>query len=157
VNDLFSELKRRNVVRVGAAYAVVGWLIIEVVDTLAPRMAMPEWVPGFASILILIGFPIALLFAWAFEITPGGLKKTTDVERVRGRAGHARDRGAGEIPVGGLYRQSVFRRVAAWRECLLRLARGSLSPHRKKKTRRGYPHRVSCGGTCDPPANRHLA
>ena len=76
----FDELKRRNVFRVGAAYAVVGWLTIEVVDTLAPRMAMPDWVPGFFIMLVLIGFPIALLFSWAFEMTPEGLKKTVEVE-----------------------------------------------------------------------------
>jgi TolB-like protein len=76
----FDELKRRNVFRVGAAYAVVGWLAIEVVDTLAPRMAMPEWVPGFVILLVIIGFPIALLFSWAFEMTPEGLKKTADVD-----------------------------------------------------------------------------
>lgn len=76
----FDELKRRNVFRVGAAYAVVGWLTIEVVDTLAPRMAMPEWVPGFFIMLVLIGLPIALLFSWAFEMTPEGLKKTADVD-----------------------------------------------------------------------------
>jgi TolB-like protein len=78
----FDELKRRNVFRVGAAYAVVGWLVIEVVDTLAPRMAMPDWVPGFFIILVLIGFPIALLFSWAFEMTPEGLKKTREVDAV---------------------------------------------------------------------------
>jgi len=76
----FDELKRRNVFRVGAAYAVVGWLTIEVVDTIAPRMAMPDWVPGFFIILVLIGFPIALLFSWAFEMTPEGLKKTAKVD-----------------------------------------------------------------------------
>lgn len=76
----FDELKRRNVFRVAAAYAVVGWLAIEVVDTLAPRMAMPEWVPGFVILLVLIGFPIALLFSWAFELTPEGIKKTADVD-----------------------------------------------------------------------------
>ncbi len=76
----FDELKRRNVFRVAAAYAVVGWLAIEVVDTLAPRMAMPEWVPGFVIILVLVGFPIALLFSWAFEMTPEGLRKTEEVD-----------------------------------------------------------------------------
>ena len=47
MNRYFDELKRRNVFRVGAAYAVVGWLTIEVIDTIAPRLAMPDWVPGF--------------------------------------------------------------------------------------------------------------
>ncbi|NNF39540.1 MAG: hypothetical protein HKN71_12790, partial [Gemmatimonadetes bacterium] len=63
------ELKRRNVFKVSGAYAVLGWLIIEVVDTLAPRMALPDWVPGFVIILVLAGFPIAAVFAWAFELT----------------------------------------------------------------------------------------
>jgi TolB-like protein len=80
MSSYFDELKRRNVFRVGAAYAVVGWLTIEVVDTIAPRMAMPEWVPGFFIILVLIGFPIALLFSWAFELTPEGIKKTAEVD-----------------------------------------------------------------------------
>lgn len=80
MSKYFDELKRRNVFRVGAAYAVVGWLTIEVVDTLAPRMAMPEWVPGFFIMLVIIGFPIVLLFSWAFEMTPEGLKKTAEVE-----------------------------------------------------------------------------
>ena len=80
MSSYFDELKRRNVFRVAAAYAVVGWLAIEVIDTLAPRMGMPEWVPGFVILLVLIGFPIALLFSWAFEMTPEGIKKTADVE-----------------------------------------------------------------------------
>jgi hypothetical protein len=80
VTNYFDELKRRNVLRVGAAYAVVGWFIIEVVDTLAPRMAMPEWVPGFFIIAVLIGFPIVLLLSWAFEMTPEGLKRTVEVD-----------------------------------------------------------------------------
>lgn len=80
MNRYFDELKRRNVFRVGAAYAVVGWLTIEVIDTIAPRLAMPDWVPGFIIILVLIGLPIVLVFAWAFEMTPEGIKKTADVD-----------------------------------------------------------------------------
>jgi len=80
VGNLFDELKRRSVFRVGAAYLVVGWLIIEVVDTLAPRMAMPEWVPGFVIILVLVGFPLAIILSWAFELTPDGVKKTVEVD-----------------------------------------------------------------------------
>jgi TolB-like protein/tetratricopeptide (TPR) repeat protein len=80
VRNLFEELKRRNVVRVGAAYAVVAWLALQVVDTIAPLMAMPEWVPGFVLILVGVGFPIAVVFAWAYEITPEGLKKTEEVD-----------------------------------------------------------------------------
>ncbi|HSM05580.1 MAG TPA: tetratricopeptide repeat protein [Longimicrobiales bacterium] len=78
--SLLSELKRRNVFRVAVAYAVVAWVVIQVVDILAPRMALPEWVPGFVILMLVIGFPIALVFAWAYEITPEGLKKTKEVD-----------------------------------------------------------------------------
>lgn len=78
--NLFNELKRRNVFRVGIAYLVVGWLMIEVVDTIAPRMAMPEWVPGLVIIMVLVGLPITLFLAWAFELTPEGVKKSQDVD-----------------------------------------------------------------------------
>ena len=80
MGDLFNELKRRNVVRVGIAYAVVGWLIIEVIDTIAPRLGMPDWVPTFFIVLVLVGLPIALFFSWAYELTPEGVKKTHEVD-----------------------------------------------------------------------------
>ena len=105
--NLFNELKRRNVFRVGAAYAVVGWLTIEVVDTLAPRMAMPEWVPGLVIILMLIGLPIALLFAWAFELTPEGVQKSKDVDvEVSVTAGT--DRKLDRMIIAGLALGMVF-------------------------------------------------
>ena len=81
MGHLFEELKRRNVVRVGIAYVVVGWLIIEVIDTIAPRLGMPEWVPTFFIIAVLVGLPIALLFSWAYEVTPEGVMKTEEVDR----------------------------------------------------------------------------
>ena len=77
----FEELKRRNVVRVGIAYAVVGGLIIEVIDTIAPRLGMPDWVPTFVIIAVLIGLPIALVFSWAYQLTPEGVKKCEDVDQ----------------------------------------------------------------------------
>ncbi len=80
MSELLEELKRRNVVRVGAAYAVVTWLVLQVVDTIAPLMGMPEWVPGFVLLMLGVGFPLALLFSWAYEITPEGLKKTEEVD-----------------------------------------------------------------------------
>lgn len=80
MDDLFTELKRRNVFKVAVAYLVVSWLAVQVAETLTPRMAMPDWVPGLIIILLIVGFPIALLFAWAFELTPEGIKKSKDVE-----------------------------------------------------------------------------
>ena len=68
------ELKRRSVFRVGVAYVVVAWLVLQVVDVLAPIFSLPDWVGRFVVLLIAIGFPFALVVAWAFEVTPEGVK-----------------------------------------------------------------------------------
>jgi TolB-like protein/Tfp pilus assembly protein PilF len=78
--SLLAELKRRNVFRVGAAYLVVGWLLIEVADTVFPRLGLPEWTVTFVIALLLLGLPVALFLAWAFELTPEGVKRTEEVE-----------------------------------------------------------------------------
>jgi len=80
--SVWGELKRRNVVRVAIAYAVVAWLSIEVSATTFPMLKLPEWAPTFVTVLLIIGFPVALLFAWAYELTPEGLKKEKDVDRA---------------------------------------------------------------------------
>ena len=79
---VWGELKRRNVVRVAVAYAVVSWLILQLTDVLMPLLALPEWVDRLVFLLLVIGFPVALIFAWAFELTPEGLKKEKDVDRT---------------------------------------------------------------------------
>src|SRR4029077_6701887 len=76
----FAELKRRNVYKVAVAYAVVGWLLIQVSSTVLPTFHAPEWVEQTLVVLVAIGFPIALVIAWAFELTPEGLKRTEDVD-----------------------------------------------------------------------------
>jgi TolB-like protein len=76
---LIGELKRRNVFRVGAAYLVVGWLLIEVADTVFPRLGLPDWTVTFVIAMLLLGLPVALFLAWAFELTPEGVKRTEDV------------------------------------------------------------------------------
>ncbi|MDH3942342.1 MAG: hypothetical protein OET46_15205, partial [Xanthomonadales bacterium] len=78
---LLAELKRRNVFRVGAAYIVVCWLLLQVVDVIAPILELPDWVAKAVLLLIAIGFIPALLFAWAFELTPQGVKRERDVDR----------------------------------------------------------------------------
>src|SRR5438132_3301451 len=75
-----AELKRRNVYKVAVAYAVVGWLVIQVNSTVLPTFHAPEWVVQTLVVLVAIGFPIALAIAWAFELTPEGLKRTEDVD-----------------------------------------------------------------------------
>jgi len=72
--SLFAELQRRSVFKVAAAYLVVGWLVIQVAATLAPQMGLPEWAPRFVSLIVMLGFPVALVLAWVFDVTPEGLK-----------------------------------------------------------------------------------
>ena len=79
--SFFNELKRRNVFKVAAAYIIVGWLLLQVSDTLVPALHLPEWFHSGVAFLLIIGFPLALIFAWAFEMTPDGLKKEKDVDR----------------------------------------------------------------------------
>ena len=80
MGKLFSELKRRNVVRVGIAYLVISWVLIEVSDTIAPMMSLPEWAPSLVLYVLILGLPVALFISWAFEMTPQGLKKTAEVD-----------------------------------------------------------------------------
>jgi adenylate cyclase len=79
--SLWNELKRRNVIRVAAAYAIVGWIVIEIASVAAPALRLPEWTTSFVIFLILVGLPLAIIFAWAFELTPDGLKREANVER----------------------------------------------------------------------------
>lgn len=79
--SLFTELKRRNVFRVAAAYIIVGWLLLQVSDTLVPALQLPEIFNSAVAFILIIGFPIALILAWAYEITPEGVKKEIDVDR----------------------------------------------------------------------------
>jgi TolB-like protein len=74
--NFFAELKRRNVYKVAVAYAVVGWLIAQIATQIFPFLEIPNWVVRLVIVLIAIGFPIALVIAWAFEATPEGIKRT---------------------------------------------------------------------------------
>lgn len=76
MNSFFTELKRRNVYKIAAAYAVVGWLLIQIATQTFPFFEIPNWTIRLVILLIVIGFPIALMMAWAFELTPEGLKRT---------------------------------------------------------------------------------
>lgn len=80
VSSILQELKRRNVFRVGVAYVVVAWLIIQFIETVSDPLSLPEWTEAFFIVVLTTGLPLVLLFAWAFEITPDGLKKTKDVK-----------------------------------------------------------------------------
>lgn len=75
MNNFFSELSRRNVFRVAAAYAIVGWIILQAASIMAPAMGLPGWAVSLVLYVLFIGFPIAVLLTWAFEMTPEGVKK----------------------------------------------------------------------------------
>ena len=78
--SFFAELKRRNVYKVAVAYAVVGWLLIQVTTQVFPIFEIPNWALRLIVLAIIIGFPIALVIAWAFELTPEGIKRTEDAD-----------------------------------------------------------------------------
>ena len=78
---LFEELKRRNVFKVGTAYVVLAWLLAQITDVFLEPFGAPDWVIKSILLVLLAGFPLALFFAWAFEMTPEGIKKEKDVDR----------------------------------------------------------------------------
>ena len=78
--NFFAELKRRNVYKVAVAYAVVGWLLVQVATQVFPFFEIPNWAVRLVVLIIVIGFPIALVIAWAFELTPEGIKRTENVD-----------------------------------------------------------------------------
>ncbi len=73
--SVWAELKRRNVVRVAIAYVIVSWLILQLSDVLISMLGLAESVGKLIFLILLVGFPLALFFAWAFELTPEGVKK----------------------------------------------------------------------------------
>ena len=77
----FAELRRRNVFRVGIAYAVTSWLLLQLTEVLYELLELPAWAPRIVILLLVIGFVPALLFAWAFEMTPEGLKREREIDR----------------------------------------------------------------------------
>ncbi|MFL6518947.1 MAG: tetratricopeptide repeat protein [Chthoniobacterales bacterium] len=79
--SFFAELKRRNVYKVAVAYAIVGWLLIQIATQVFPFLEIPNWVVRLVIAVVAIGFPIALIIAWAFELTPAGIKRTEEADR----------------------------------------------------------------------------
>ncbi|HEY5623669.1 MAG TPA: tetratricopeptide repeat protein [Gammaproteobacteria bacterium] len=77
--SVWAELKRRNVVKVAAAYAIVAWILIEVASVMAPALNLPDWSTSFVAFLMILGLPVALVLSWAFELTPDGMAPTKSV------------------------------------------------------------------------------
>ena len=90
IDNFFAELKRRNVYKVAVAYAVVARLLIQIATQVFPFFEIPNWAVRLVVLAMIAGFPIALIIAWAFELTPEGIKRTEDVDETvkssRGRA-----------------------------------------------------------------------
>jgi TolB-like protein/tetratricopeptide (TPR) repeat protein len=94
--NFFAELKRRNVFRVGIAYLIGSWLLAQIAELLLDTFNAPEWTMQFIFVVLLIGFPIAIFFAWAFELTPDGVKRESEVDRsqsIRQKTGQKLNRG----------------------------------------------------------------
>ena len=83
IDNFFAELKRRNVYKVAVAYAVVAWLLIQAASIFLPAFDAPPWVMKIFIIVIIFGFPVALTFSWAFEITPEGIKLESEIEPTK--------------------------------------------------------------------------
>ena len=81
--SFFTELQRRNVFRVGIAYAVAAWVLLQVVDLVLENIAAPDWVMKVFMLSVAVGFPVAVIIAWAFEMTPEGIKRESQVDRTQ--------------------------------------------------------------------------
>jgi len=88
MNDFFGELKRRNVYKVAVAYIVAGWALSQGIAQVLPVFDVPNWIIRLFVVLIITGFPIALVFAWAYEITPEGVKRAEDVDVTKPHTVH---------------------------------------------------------------------
>ncbi len=90
MTSFFGELKRRNVVKVAVAYTIVGWLLVQVADTFFPALQLPEWTVTLVAALVILGFPLALILSWAYDLTPRGVERTESLsasDRITNGAG----------------------------------------------------------------------
>jgi len=108
IGNFFSELKRRNVYKVAVAYAVVGWVIAQIATQIFPFLEIPNWVVRLVIVLIAIGFPIALVIAWAFEATPQGIKRTETADAMPAAAGKKKRVWIYVVVIGSLLSIGLF-------------------------------------------------
>src|SRR5215469_3151313 len=83
LRNFFAELKRRNVYKVAVAYLVASWLLIQIATQVFPFFEIPNWAVRLVVLILILGFPAALIFSWAFEITPEGIKRESEIESDR--------------------------------------------------------------------------
>ena len=106
--SFFAELKRRNVYKVAVTYAVVGWVIAQIATQIFPFLEIPNWVVRLVIVLIAIGFPIALVIAWAFEATPEGIKRTEVADAIPSINGQKKHAWIYVVMIGALVSIAVF-------------------------------------------------
>src|SRR6266536_4447540 len=107
--NFFSELKRRNVYKVAVAYAIVGWLLVQVATQVFPFLEIPNWVVRLVIALVVIGFPVALVIAWAFEATPEGIKRTEVADAMpMVTSGHKKHAWIYVVVVGAVFSIGLF-------------------------------------------------
>jgi TolB-like protein/Tfp pilus assembly protein PilF len=105
--SFFGELKRRNVYKIAVAYAVVGWLVVQVATQVFPFFEIPNWGVRLVVLATIVGFPIALVIAWAFEATPEGIKRTEDVD-LNAAGGSKRRAWIYVVVIGGAISAALF-------------------------------------------------
>jgi hypothetical protein len=79
--SIFNELKRRNVFRVAIGYIVSSWLLLQVADLVLENIGAPDWVIQTIMLVIALGFPVVVFFSWAYEVTPEGIKRESEIDR----------------------------------------------------------------------------
>src|SRR3979411_2235633 len=106
--SFFSELKRRNVYKVAVAYAIVGWLLVQIATQVFPFLEIPNWVVRLVIALVAIGFPISLVIAWAFEATPEGIKRTEVADAMPATAGRKKHAWIYVVVAGAAFSIGLF-------------------------------------------------
>ena len=103
----FDELKRRNVIRVAVTYLIAAWLVLQVADLVLENISAPDWIMQVFMLAFALGFPLALIFSWAYELTPEGLKREHEVDRDRSIT-HTTGRRLNQITIGLLIAVILF-------------------------------------------------
>jgi len=108
IDNFFAELKRRNVYKVAVAYIVAGWALAQGIAQVLPVFDTPNWLIRLLVVLIILGLPVALAMAWAFESTPEGIKRTEEADAMPAEAASAKRAWIYVAIVGGLLSIGLF-------------------------------------------------
>src|SRR5439155_17253729 len=107
-DNCFAELKRRNVYKVAVAYAVAGWALSQGIAQVFPVFDVPNWVIRLIVVLIIIGFPVAVVFAWVFQLTPEGIKRTEVADAMPAASAQRKHAWIYIVVIGGVISVALF-------------------------------------------------